>query len=526
MSPRSSGLRDSELRQSARRLRNPLGSWLLGSGQEEGRRLRWRVQMLLTSLLVFANIIGSAMTTGLLLFVIPGRSIFTPELFAVTFIWAPAYALAAIVIGAVWGTTWTMSSLQWSRRDRRATRSERISTLRVPWKLTFVSGVLWGGGMLFVAFMYARIFPDLIWKVGFTILFSGIVVCANTYLMTEFALRPVAARALASSPPRKATGVGITMRALLVGAWGVLPVAGLMIIAIFQLVLGGFTPADLSRAILFLGGVTLFVGFLLTWFNTRALVAPIRSVTNAMREVQRGHLETEVIVFDGTELGMLQAGFNRMVTDVRERQRIRDLFGRHVGEDVAKAALENQLELGGEVRDVAVLFIDLVGSTTIAAERPPTEVVELLNRFFAVVVAEVHTHGGFVNKFEGDAALAIFGAPEDHPDAAGQALSAARAMAARLAVEVPDALAGIGISAGPVVAGNVGAEDRFEYTVIGDPVNEAARLTEEAKKVDGRVVASMRAVEAASPEEAGQWVPLHEVHLRGRLEPTMLAVPR
>src|SRR5690349_3937584 len=148
MAPRSSGSRDPERRQT-RRLRNPLGSWLLGSGQESARRLRWRVQLLLTFLLVFANIIGSAMTTGLLLSVIPGRSIFTPELFAVTFIWAPAYALGAIIVGSIWGTTWIMSSLRWSRLEKRATRADRISTLRVPWKLTLVSGVLWGGGMLF-----------------------------------------------------------------------------------------------------------------------------------------------------------------------------------------------------------------------------------------------------------------------------------------------------------------------------------------------------------------------------------------
>jgi adenylate cyclase len=244
-----------------------------------------------------------------------------------------------------------------------------------------------------------------------------------------------------------------------------------------------------------------------------------------MAKVRGGDMDTEVLVFDGTELGLLQSGFNRMVHDVRERERIRDLFGRHVGEDVAEAAMSRQMELGGEVRHVAVLFIDVVGSTTIATEQPPQEVVKLLNRFFAVVVAEVHEHGGFVNKFEGDALLAIFGAPEDLDDAAGHALAAARAMTARLRQEVPECDAGVGVSAGEAVAGNVGAESRFEYTVIGDPVNEAARLSEHAKTVDGRVVASARAVEAAGAEEAGRWREVDEIQLRGRREPTKIAVP-
>ena len=507
------------------RIRNPLGSWLLGSGHEMGRRLRLRVQLLLAILVTTANIVGSVLTATLLLFVIPGPSVLAPELNTINYIWIPVYSAVALVVGSVWGSTWVLRSLRWSRQDHPPTRADRISTLRIPWKLTLISGVLWVGGTSFAMLMYGLVYPDLIWKVGFTSGFSGVIVCATTYLLTEFALRPAAARVLTASPPRKATGVGITARAILVGGWGVAPVAGLMIIAIFKLAGAEMTADELARAILFLGGIGMIVGLILTWINTRAMVAPIRTVTNAMRAVQRGDLDHEVIVFDGTELGLLQAGFNRMVHDVRERQRIHDLFGRHVGEDVAKAAMNRQIELGGEVRDVAVLFVDLVGSTTMAAERPPTEVVDVLNRFFDVVVAEVHAHGGFVNKFEGDAALAIFGAPENLPDAPGRALAAARVMAARLHAEVPDALAGIGVSAGPAVAGNVGAAERFEYTVIGDPVNEAARLTEEAKKVDGRVVAAMRAVEAASPEEAARWQPMHEVHLRGRLEPTLLAVP-
>jgi adenylate cyclase len=507
--------------------RNPLGSWLLGSGTEGGRRLRWRVTLLLTTTLVIANGIGSALVSALLFFVIPGDDVLTKDLAWVNCVWGPTYSLSALVVGAVWGTWMTRRTLRWSREDRPATRRDRIATLRIPWMLTGLSGLLWAIGTVVMTYLYTRENSELLWKTGFTIAFAGIVVCANTYLMTEFALRPVAARALADSPPRRPTGVGITMRALLIGAWGALPVTGLMIIGIFQLARHRISADDLALSMVALSGIALLVGLILTWFNTRAMVAPIHSVTDAMRRVQHGHLDTEVVVFDGTELGLLQTGFNRMVHDVRERQHIRDLFGRHVGEDVAKAALERgNHSMGGEVRNVAVLFIDLVGSTALASERPPTEVVELLNRFFAVVVAEVHAHEGFVNKFEGDAALAIFGAPEDHPDAAGRALAAARRMAERLNTEVPDALAGIGVSAGPAVAGNVGAEDRFEYTVIGDPVNEAARLTEEAKQVDGRVVASMRAVEAASPEEAAHWVPLHEVHLRGRAQPTMLAVPR
>ena len=125
-----------------------------------------------------------------------------------------------------------------------------------------------------------------------------------------------------------------------------------------------------------------------------------------------------------------------------------------------------------------------------ALAMPPTEVVRLLNRFFRVVIEVVEDEGGFVNKFEGDAALCVFGAPAATPDPAGQALCAARRLADRLDREVPEVGFGIGISAGSAVAGNVGSEQRFEYTVIGDPVNEAARLSDLAKERSERVLAS------------------------------------
>jgi adenylate cyclase len=214
-----------------------------------------------------------------------------------------------------------------------------------------------------------------------------------------------------------------------------------------------------------------------------------------------------------------------MVRDLAERQRLRDLFGRYVGEDVARRALERGTELGGQERDVAVLFVDMVGSTHLAATRPPSEVVNLLNEFFRVVVETVGRHGGFVNKFQGDAALAIFGAPIEHPDPSGGALAAARELHDALLPVLGSLEFGIGVSAGRAIAGHIGAQARFEYTVIGDPVNEAARLTELAKLEEGHVLASAIAVSGALDAEALCWDVGEVVELRGRTAPTQLARP-
>jgi class 3 adenylate cyclase len=151
--------------------------------------------------------------------------------------------------------------------------------------------------------------------------------------------------------------------------------------------------------------------------------------------------------------------------------------------------------------------------------------VGLLNRFFRVVVETIESEGGLVNKFAGDAALCVFGAPADHPDPAGAALRAARRIcdAVRQAGEVD---VGVGVACGRVWAGQVGAASRLEYTVIGDPVNEAARLTELAKEHPGRVVASEATVLAGAREERTHWVEDAAVELRGRGEPTVAWVRR
>jgi adenylate cyclase len=216
-----------------------------------------------------------------------------------------------------------------------------------------------------------------------------------------------------------------------------------------------------------------------------------------------------------------------MVAGLRDRQRVRDLFGRHVGAEVAREAIEGDGGLGGQRREVSALFVDMVGSTALAQSRSPDEVLSILNAFFETVVVRVGAEGGWVNKFEGDGALCVFGAPTDQPDHAARALRAARTLRRELLVlgaRFPGLDAAIGVSAGAAVAGNVGSAERYEYTVIGDPVNEAARLTDEAKHRLGRVLASEEAVERAGAEGM-HWAVSAELMLRGRAQPTLAYEP-
>jgi adenylate cyclase len=355
---------------------------------------------------------------------------------------------------------------------------------------------------------------------------AGWTTSSLTYLLAERSLRPVARRVLRQGFPERRYVRSVASRSMFAWALGTsFTVLGIVLVGIVSLVdHENVETQQLALTTIVLGGITIAVGGLSSYVAAQASSAPIRNLRKAYAQVEKGEFDVEVPIYDGTEIGMLQAGFNEMLHGLKEREELRDLFGRHVGADVARSALEQGVQLGGEARDVAVLFVDIIGSTTLAEDRPPEEVVALLNRFFDVVIDVVHAEGGLVNKFEGDAALVIFGAPVPLEHAEEHALRAARTLGARLAIEVPEIQAGIGVSGGEAVAGNVGAAERYEYTVIGDPVNEAARLTELAKSVPGMVVANARLL-AQAAGEATQWTELEPVVVRGRSEPTLIARP-
>ncbi len=499
-----------------------------GPGDASGTAIARRFLILMLPAMAVANLTGATVVLVLAAWVVP-----TPDfddgdrILLANVVAAGTYVLVGLVLGTLWGLRLLRPVREWLAAERDPSDRERVIALRAPMRIALVHVFLWLAAVVVFTGLNAAFSPTLALTVSVTVALGGVTTSAFAYVLTERLGRTVAARALRSGVPATPVMPGVTARALAAWALGSgVAAVGVALVGLAALV-GADTDEDqLAITMLALGGVALVFGLLLVLLYARAAAAPVESVRSALARVEEGDLDTELPVYDGSELGMLQAGFNRMVAGLRERERMRDLFGRHVGQDVAREALERGVELGGETREVGVLFVDLVGSTELAASRPPSEVVALLNEFFGIVVSVVDEHSGWVNKFEGDAALAVFGVPVDRPDAAACALAAARALRTRLESDLPQAEAGIGVSAGEVVAGHIGDETRHEYTVIGDPVNEAARLTELAKTTPGRVAASGRAVKAAGPEEAGHWELGKDVQLRGRSEPSRLATPK
>jgi adenylate cyclase len=483
------------------------------------RRLFWRCGAICT----LANLAGAVFVFVFLVGIAPGARIPDTTTYAIAFC---VYASVVFPLEAWWSKRNWDRVLAWTVERRPPTASEQEATLRLPGTEAARSFLAWGVASVLFAVLAVVMDerPALAVRAGITIVDGGLVTCAVVYLFFERAFRPIFARALADVAPRRLVTIGVRPRLLLTWILGsAVPFAGLLAVPLTS----GGRRADMTGAVVALSLVGLVVGLATTVVAARSVADPLEALQAAIVRVGNGDLDVAVAVDDGGEVGLLQAGVNQMVAGLRERRRLADLFGRHVGTEVAQQALEQGSGLASERRDVTVMFVDLIGSTALAEVLAPEQVLETLNAFFGAVAASVGSEGGWVNKFEGDGALCVFGAPATQPDHALSALRAARALRERLTIltqEFPGLDAGIGISSGEVVAGNVGTESRYEYTVIGGPVNEAARLTELSKGHPGRVIASGAALDRA-PAEASRWTSLGTVALRGRRAPSRIYEP-
>jgi adenylate cyclase len=254
------------------------------------------------------------------------------------------------------------------------------------------------------------------------------------------------------------------------------------------------------------------------------LSRPIFRLVQGTRAIAEGNFQIALPVTSRDELGTLTESFNQMARSLREKEMIKRAFTRYVAREVVEEVLKDpeQLTLTGERREVTVLFCDIRGFTPLAERLTPEQVVGLLNEFYTLMIETTFKHDGTLDKFIGDAVMAIFGAPIAHPDHAIRAIKTALDMQSGIA-ELNERRAvvgkepiriGIGVNVGEVVAGTVGTEDRMEYTVIGDSVNLAARLESNAKP--GRILISGHTYERV--QDLVKAVSLGSIKVKGKEE--------
>ena len=221
------------------------------------------------------------------------------------------------------------------------------------------------------------------------------------------------------------------------------------------------------------------------------LTKPIFKLAQGTKAIAAGSFDITLPVSSRDEIGDLTESFNDMAKSLREKEKIKRAFSSYVARQVVDEILKHpdDITFSGERRDVTVIFCDMRGFTPLTERLPPEEVVAVLNDFYSLMIDLTVKNDGTINKFLGDAVMAIFGAPTTYPDHCLRAIKTALAMQAgvaelstqRVAAGKEAITIGIGISAGEAVAGTVGTENQMEYTVIGDKVNLAARLESNAK---------------------------------------------
>lgn len=222
-------------------------------------------------------------------------------------------------------------------------------------------------------------------------------------------------------------------------------------------------------------------------FVSRSVAGPLARLRAAMADVERGRLDVSAPVLSSDEIGRVSEGFNRMVGGLRERELVKETFGKYVSPEVRDEILGGRIPLDGQLREVTVLFADLRDFTPWVERSDPRQVVHDLNAYFTEMEAAIRHHRGLVLQYIGDEIEAVFGAPLADPDHAANALRTALEMRRRLAAwnaarETP-LRHGIGIHSGPVIAGNIGSAERLSYTLVGDAVNLASRLQALTKDV-------------------------------------------
>ncbi len=230
------------------------------------------------------------------------------------------------------------------------------------------------------------------------------------------------------------------------------------------------------------------------------------------------------------EIGQLAQAFDGMVKGLTERDNMRDALGKVASSEVVMQFMKGQIELGGEEREVSVMFADIRNFTALCEELTPQQSLLMLNEFLTAISEIVETHGGVVDKYMGDGAMAIFGAPVTRPDDTQRAVDCALEIRRRIeglgpalaARGLPHPDIGIGLNTSTVIAGNIGSPSRLNYTVLGDGVNLASRLEGLTKRYHVPIVVGTLTREKV---EGIIFRELDKVRVRGKTVPERIFEP-
>ncbi len=241
---------------------------------------------------------------------------------------------------------------------------------------------------------------------------------------------------------------------------------------------------DIQTRNIIILGMVLTAAILIIFFFGKTITTPIVRLVGATKKIIEGEYRVDIIPTSRDEIGQLTSTFIEMGKGLEEREKIKNAFGKFVNKEIAEAALRDELRLGGERKTVAILFSDIRAFTSISEKLEPEEVVEFLNKYMTKMVACVEGTNGIVDKFIGDAIMAVWGTPISKGNDTENAINSALDMRRELIIfnkdrggpKKPIIQIGCGINTGNVLAGQIGSENRMEYTVIGDAVNLASRL--------------------------------------------------
>lgn len=270
------------------------------------------------------------------------------------------------------------------------------------------------------------------------------------------------------------------------GAYQKLSFANLVVITTIKSDIIYESVNSTTRRNIYLTFAVFFLAIIFVSIYSKILSRRIKRLTRASAEIEVGRFNVKIKNSSNDELTVLTKSFMKMGRGLAERERLKDTFGRFINKEIAQKAMKGELKLGGETKNVTIFFSDIRSFTAISEKLEPSEVVEFLNEYMTKMVDCVNKTGGVVDKFIGDALMGVWGAPVSSGSVAKDAFNCIRA-----ALMMRDALIefnktrggdkkpiikiGCGINTGPVIAGQIGSEQRMEYTVIGDAVNLASR---------------------------------------------------